>query len=133
MIQTSLIFILWCLYSILEGWREAIFFHRVEVDKVGGTLLHKWWTVQRALVLGIILATNLEWWVVALPLVFPFFHDGMYYKTRWKYNKLIYDRKWWAQSTTSTAFLTKLQTPVVRTIMAIVGLIILIVFLWMKK
>ena len=122
------IFLIWIMYSCLEGWREGVFFHKVEVDKLGGKILHSTWTIQRALVLGMILATNLDWWVVALPLVFPFFHDGQYYTTRNRFNRQIYTKKWWAQSTTSTAFLTKFETPIVRSILAIIGLLTLI--LW---
>lgn len=128
MVQEIIIFSLWISYAILEGWREGVFFHKVEVDKLGGKILHNTWTIQRALVLGMILATNLDWWVIALPLVFPFFHDGEYYRTRHALNYGIYPKKWWAQSTTSTAFLTKFQTPVVRSILAIIGLLTLI--LW---
>ena len=123
------IFILWISYAILEGHREGIFFHKVEVDKVGGKILHTTWTIQRALVLGMILATNLNWWVVALPFVFPFFHDGEYYRTRHTLNYGVYPKKWWAQSTTSTAFLTKFETPVVRTILFVIGVGILITYL----
>lgn len=129
MVKVISIFILWCCYGMLEGWREAIFFHRVEVDKTAGKLLHSWWTVQRALVLGIIVITNFQWWVISLPLVFIWFHDGQYYTTRNKYNKQIYNKKWFAQSTTSTAFLTKFETPVVRTILFVIGVGILITYL----
>lgn len=129
MVKVISIFILWCFWAMFEGWREAIFFHRVEVDKTAGKLLHSWWTVQRVLVLGIILITNFQWWVISLPLVFSWYHDGQYYTTRNKYNKQIYTNKWFAQSSTSTAWSTKFLTPVIRTIMFITGVGVLIIYL----
>ena len=122
-----IIFVLWCAYCCYEGWREGLFFHKVEVDKEGGKILHANWTIQRALVLGMILITNLHWWVISLPFVFSMLHNGSYYTTRNKYNRQIYTKKWFAQSTSSTAWSTKFFTPVVRTICAIIGIGLLII------
>ena len=126
------IFILWCLYTMFEGWREGILFHKTEFDKPAGRILHINFTIQRALVLGIILIGNFEWWVISLPLVFVFFHDGQYYTTRNKYNRQIYTNKWFAQSSTSTAWSTKFLTPTFRTIMFIAGIGVLVVYLLQK-
>jgi hypothetical protein len=122
------LFILWCFYAILEGWREGDYFHRVEVTKERGRLLHIGWTFQRFIVLCIIALTSFNWWLLALPLVFPFLHDGEYYTTRNYFNRLIYTKKYFAHSTTSTAITTKIFTPVVRTILF--GLGILTIILW---
>ena len=54
--------------------------------------------------------------------IFPFFHDGMYYLRRNKLNRANYPKKWFAQSVTSTAKLTKFFTPIVRTVFAILGI-----------
>lgn len=57
---------------------------------------------------------------------FPFFHDGMYC---YSYNKIdgkTYPKKWFDHSETSKAFLTKYMTPTVRTILAFVSILCLI-------
>lgn len=123
-----ILFILWCGYTIFEGWREGDYFHRVEVTKERGRLLHTEWTMQRSIVFTIIAFNSFNWWLIALPLVFPFLHDGKYYSTRNYFNRQLYTKKWFAQSTTSTAITTKIFTPVVRTILF--GLGILIIILW---
>lgn len=127
------IFILWCLYSIMEGYREAQYYDslwkgysKIYIEPVN---LHTAYTLQRILVLGIICFTDFNWWLISLPLVFSFLHDGSYYFTRNKLNRSIYKKGWFAQSTTSTAWSTKFLTPVIRTIMFITGVGILIIYL----
>lgn len=123
-----ILFIIWCLYSLFEGWREGEYFHRVEVTKDQGLKLHIGWTLQRFLVLIIIILSSLNWWLISLILVFPFLHDGEYYSTRNDYNKQLYHKRFFAQSTTSTAITTRLFTPVVRTILFVLGITTII--LW---
>tara|TARA_R110000803_G_scaffold199045_1_gene262945 strand:- start:670 stop:930 length:261 start_codon:yes stop_codon:yes gene_type:complete len=59
--------------------------------------------------------------------IFSFFHNGMMYKTRNDLNKRNYPKGWWDQSTNSTAWSTKLMTPLYRSIQLVIGLIIYII------
>lgn len=120
------VFILWCMYACLEGAREAYLFHNITVNKRVGIHLHFQFTIQRLVVLVLIFLIYPSYWLISLPLVFPFFHNGIYYTERNHFDKSIYHKKWFAQSTTSTALTTKIFTPVVRTILAIAGTVILI-------
>jgi len=116
--------IFWILYALFEGWREGNYWH-IKNDRLSlyNFKEHTLWTMQRALVL--IAICQMDWLQYLLcALVFPFIHDGMYYHRRWQLNYRIYSKKWFAQSTTSTAFSTKFFTPVVRTGCFIVGIIL---------
>ena len=64
--------------------------------------------------------------IICYIFMFPFFHDGAYYTERNRLNPDIYKKKWFAQSNTSTAKLTKYFTPIVRTVFAIIGIAALI-------
>lgn len=69
-------------------------------------------------------------WKIALCLgaMFPFLHDGMYYVWRNRIQPGLYPKKWFDQSTTSTALSTKYMTPAVRSgifLLAIISLIFL--------
>lgn len=59
--------------------------------------------------------------VLAYCAMFPFIHDGGYYSMREKLKPGTYPKKFFAQSKTSTAFLTKYMTPVVRTILFVLA------------
>lgn len=120
------VFILWCMYACLEGAREGFMFHNINVDNKLGRILHTEFAVQRLTILVIVISLSFDWWVISLPLVFSFFHNGSYYTVRNYLNKDIYKERWFAQSATSTAITTKIFTPVVRTILAIAGTAILI-------
>lgn len=133
-------FLLWIVFAILEGRREAYYFS-MKVKAVVSTSIqsivgneHILFTIQRSVVLLILFLCTLSYgWicstctVMACIFAFPFLHDGEYYETR---NLLdgIYPLKWWDQSTTSTALSDKLHlfSPVSRTILfgISVGLII---------
>lgn len=122
-------YLLWVLFSILEGRREAFYFSykmkaSITLQKGLKTDEHVMFTIQRALVFALaatacysnLLNTSLI--LFSLMLSFPFFHDGMYYFTR---NRLdgIYSKKWFDQSTTSTAKSDKFNffNPISRTIL----------------
>lgn len=94
--------ILWVAYSLMEGAREARYFDaNPKLPKIN---IYIFFIVQRLVVLGIIiLATN---WLLAVPLIlmFPFFHDGMYYLMRNELNNSVYPKRFWDNpSRTSTA------------------------------
>lgn len=135
---------IWIIYSILEGWREAPFWHHriksldyiyfKDVDR------HPLFSAQRGIVLitlflltyyidGVWVALFLS---VMNMLIFSFFHNGMMYTIRHQMSKIvspedetkwIYNKKWFAQSTTSTSWMTKLMGPISRTIQAGVGIV----------
>lgn len=134
---------LWILYAILEGKREANFWHHrikssdykdfKDIDR------HPIFTIQRGLVLLILalssyLILNDIWLTGYLfimnSLIFSFWHNGSMYLERYKMSKIsnphyskgwVYKKGWWSQSTTSTAWTTKLMGPVSRTIQLIIG------------
>lgn len=66
-------------------------------------------------------------WDVALcyAVIFPFFHDGQYYRWRDKIVPGTYKKRWFDQSTTSTARSTKFMTPSVRIMLAVSALVTL--------
>ena len=118
---------LWVLYATWEGLREAGYWH---IKGVRITLLpfheHIEWSIQRSVVLAMAFFTS-DWvTVVCFMFMFPFFHDGAYYARRHYYNPKIYPKRFWDQSTTSTAVLTKFFTPLVRTLCAVAGISIYI-------
>lgn len=137
--------LIWIAYAIIEGKREAIFWHHrikssdyplfKDIDR------HPLFATQRALVLGLLFIAsfyilNNLWLSIYLmfmnTLIFSFFHNGMMYLERKNMSKIaspinsynwIYERGWWDQSTTSTAISTKLMTPISRTIQMIIGIL----------
>lgn len=126
-------FLLWCVYCVLEGRREAYYYNSLwkglSSIYIIPANLHPLFTIQRSIILGVICLINFDWWLISLPLVFSFFHNGMYYLTRHELNYRIYPKGWWDMSTTSTAFTTKLFTPVIRTTLFIVGIGVLVTYL----
>jgi len=135
---TALIYLLWILYAIYEGKREALYFSfkmKAAVNLKQGlkTDEHITFSIQRSLVVGFALIACFHDWLnlsimfFALAACFPFFHDGMYYVTRQKLDRL-YKKGWFDQSTTSVAKSDKLKLfyPVQRTVLAVVSLGIVI-------
>lgn len=103
--------ILWVAYALLEGNREG-YFYGYSISYAPKKNLHGLFTLQRSIVL-IFIGTCLflsHYYLLrdlsilfGLSLIFPFFHDGIYYITRHKINPLIYPEGWLSESTTSTA------------------------------
>lgn len=137
--------VLWIMYSVIEGKREAIFWHH-RIKSSDYTLFknidrHPLFTIQRGLMLmSLALASYyildnillVGYLFIMNVLIFSFFHNGSMYLERYKMsvvanidepNRWVYEKGWWAQSTTSTAFSTKFMTPLSRTIQAIIGII----------
>ena len=63
--------------------------------------------------------------IILGPLAFSFLHNGMYYWSRNALDERIYTKKWFDQSSTSTAKSTNFFTPQIRTIFFIISLIAL--------
>lgn len=136
---------IWIGYAILEGKREANFWHHriksSEYEYFKDIDRHPLFAFQRLLVLVIMMIATVSildniWLTLYLflmnCLVFSFFHNGMMYLERHEMtihahpideSKWIYRKGWWDQSTTSTAWSTKLMTPISRTIQAIIGIL----------
>ena|ERR1035437_8160780 len=115
-------FIIWILFSLASGPIEAIYF----IKRTNTFNPHILFTIIRIIVLGLIYLFSGSWIVVLYPLVFTFLHDGMYYVTRDRLDHS-YPLGWWSQSTTSTSILDRLQltTPIIRTILFVIGLVLI--------
>ena len=124
-----IIFLVWVLYSIMEGIRDGLFYHYKNHNIKRLFNEHIIFTIQRGIVsiFLILLSKNL---LLIIPFIlgFSFIHNGSYYTMRNILNKEIYKRKWFDQSTTSTSFWTKYMNPYVRIILFIisVGLLFII-------
>lgn len=125
-------YILWMLFSIYEGKREAFYFSykiKVPISQVKKIDEHVMFTIQRSFVASLICilcfndVLNCILLLLSLAGCFPFLHDGSYYWTRKKLDG-IYPKGWFDQSTTSTAKSDKLHLfdPIPRTILFVVSL-----------
>ena len=130
--------LLWFLYSLVEGKREAQYFSLKvkatinEKKLMWGRDEHNLFTLQRGTVVAMIaflmLACGINIldcviFVICMCATFPFIHDGEYYITRGKLDG-IYPKGWFDQSTTSTAKADKFNifNPVSRTIFFGIGI-----------
>ncbi len=131
------IFFGWACYALLEGWREAYYFHfKGQVNGTKDEGEHTLFFIQRAFVallcLGmyyILEASYLQiglFWA-AYALSFPFLHDGSYYAGRNKIDNSVYPLKFRDHSSTSTAILTKFFPWPVRLITFIISVALLVV------
>lgn len=112
------------IFATLSGYLEAYFW--VSRPRVGQTSSHMMLSLLRATVLFPILWYNGFWAFASCVLIFPFFHDGMYYRTRNKISSNIYPKGWWDTSYTTGAMIS--FNTFERTIFAVVGLLTIIAF-----
>lgn len=126
-------FLIWCLYSIIEGIRDSIFYHQYNHTFERVLNEHIVFVVQRLIVsLILCLMSQNIWLLIPFILSFSFIHNGSYYTSRHYLNKKsynydnLYKKKWFSQSTTSTAVFTKYMTPLVRTILFLISITLLI-------
>jgi len=122
----SIVYLLWILFAIYEGKREAFYFScKIKAPQQQAYKIdeHVMFTIQRTFIASMaILACRVDWLnsvlvLFSFGLCFPFFHDGMYYLTRHKLDG-IYVKGWFDQSTTSSAKSDKLHLfdPIPRTL-----------------
>lgn len=130
-IKLSLLLV-WILYSLFEGIREAYFWHyKATTKSLVKIELHPLFYMQRIIVFFILLMYIKFVWLpfilygLSLALIQPFFHNGMYYSLRNKIDNT-YPKGWSDQSTTSTAVMTKFLTYRNRIILLVLGLTCLI-------
>lgn len=117
---------IWACYAWLSAKFEAYYYNYASKDPHEKPNLHKLFTIIRFVVITPIWILTSWKALICYIALFPFFHDGSYYTTREQIFKGTYPKKWFAQSTTSTALSTKYFTPVVRTILAIISIIFII-------
>lgn len=117
---------IWIAFILLSSIFEAFYFtHEVRSGFADNFNEHPLFVCIRACVL--IPLWILTSWKIMLcyAFMFSFFHDGQYYRWRDRIVYGTYKKRWWDQSTTSTAMSTKFMTPAVRTILAVISLTVL--------
>lgn len=135
MIKLTLVYLLWVLYCIYEGKREAYYYsfkikaliNTQQSSKI--TDEHTVFTIQRSFVVFMIIFSFFSNYydssilLLSLALTFPFLHDGAYYVARHNLDG-IYNHGWFSQSATSTAVSDKLNlfNPIPRTIYFVLGI-----------
>jgi hypothetical protein len=125
--MTYLYLSLFTFNSLLEGVREGYYWHFKPKDPFVKTNEHALFSLQR-LILWSTMLFVVNWVsVLAIICMFPFLHDGAYYTTRNYLDKTVYPKRFFDESTTSTAKLTRVFTPVVRVLCALAGIIMLII------
>jgi len=108
MIALILYTIVWILYSIVEGVREAYYFDNF--PRPTKFNIHIIFMLQRILVL--MYAVDVFHWTIGIVYAcfFPFFHDGAYYFTRHMLNKGVYAKGFWDQPSKSSTALMDFPT-----------------------
>ena len=108
-LSVVLVFFVWCAYSYIEGVREAYYYHSAIVSGDSSKYnVHMLYTQQRVIVIALIfvvLGVSFTSVVacVSFTHIFPLIHDGAYYCKRNDLNTMIYNKRWKADSSTSTA------------------------------
>lgn len=120
----------WILCSLLEGCRDSFFYHyRMNSTKPDKYNIHWLFTLERGILLSAICFINSIYFSTvntiiftsSLILIFSFFHNGMYFTVRHLLDKTLYPKKWFDNSTSSTATIE--LSAVARAIMMAIGLI----------
>ena len=144
------IFVMWCVYSLLEGTREGDYVHLLNLSSVkfGTYKEHSIWSCQRFSVYYIVLhccwfilmTTEHPIWstiltVTCFPLSFIFFHDGEFYRRMHQLDKTLYSKGFCDFSTTSTSWFdrNKLTIWPLRLTYFIAALIEIIILLILNK
>lgn len=134
-----LILLAWILFSALEGIREAYYFSvKSEGTKFKSFDEHPMFAAQRLLVISIFSVSCASGWLswlafcVSFSLIFPMIHDGIYYETRRRLDK-IYKRGFLDHSKTSTAVMTRFLIFPVRLIMFITGTVLFLISLYVIR
>lgn len=106
-----LVFLLWLGFSAIEGVREAYyFFSLVNTKNIISKNLHPVFALQRGIIIAAVLLFSPDicngfLMAVILSLIFPFFHDGMYYYIRNKLDFRTYPKRWRDRSLSSNAII----------------------------
>lgn len=120
----------WILCSCLEGCRDAFFyFYKMYSTKSDKHNMHWLFTLERAIILSAACYINSLYFTTlntivfttSLIFMFSFFHNGTYYSVRHWLDKMLYPKRWFDSSTTSTSRIELGVIP--RTVMMIIGAI----------
>jgi hypothetical protein len=132
----SLVILMWVIYSSLFGYCDAWYWYGANTAKytVKGFLfkdLHPHYFWMRSIVGGVFAfsicgGSIMDWFLITtcFGLLFPFFHNGFFYKTRHEIDNTKYPLGFRDMSTTSIAKVN--FTFSIRTIMLVIGLLGLI-------
>lgn len=133
-----ILFVIWILFSYLEGKRDASFFHaNVSSPNPVAENLHWLFTFTRTIVLGLIT------WIIfskysisvtiiyafSLSMIFSWIHNGVYYHIRHKLDSNSYPKGFYDTSTTSTSIIELDYS--IRTLLALIGVMGIILTLFM--
>ena len=134
--------VLFILYSLCEGIREAFYFHYKMETTTSVNIMdeHGLFAVQRGIMLVALSIISILYvddykflygigTFLTCSLAFSFFHNGIYYTVRNNLNENLYEDKWLDQSYTTTAKFSFNFT--VRIIMFICSLIITSLFIFL--
>jgi hypothetical protein len=114
------------LFGGLQGIKEGIMYHLKDVEVNVGYNEHIVFVIERGIVFLLLYLFTGPVVTAASVLAFPFMHDGAYYTTRHRLNPNIYPNGWLDQSTTSTAWTTKVFTPWTRTLLQVISALIML-------
>lgn len=132
MIMLTIANLIWILYSVFEGVREGFYWkYKSTNNKESQFEVYPIFSMQRSLVLlliGVLLFPSIGWFsvisVLSMLLMFSFFHNGTYYKTKNKLDNGLYELGWMDHSPTTKTKITKLMTYRNRTILMIIGVLL---------
>ena len=112
-IKLSLL-ILWMSTALLEGTRDGFFYYaRNTSANPDNKNIHWIFALERLVIISLIgwihilsySILNTGVFVISLILIFSWFHNGIYYKTRNYLDKNVYPKGWFDSSTTSESML----------------------------
>ncbi|PCI28126.1 hypothetical protein COB55_04420 [Candidatus Wolfebacteria bacterium] len=120
-------FLVWCVFSIVEGIRDGIFYFHYNHKFPRTFNEHIIFIIERSLMAGVLIYVTNWWFIIPMVLSFSFIHNGVYYTTRNHLDNNLYEKKFWDQSETSTSIFTDIMTPLVRTVLFLLSLVSLLI------
>lgn len=94
-----MLIIAWIIYSIIDGFIQGCYYHAKMTSASADTWnLHSYYATQRLAVLSLIIIQDPSVYSIVLAMalltIYPFFHDGQYYKTRNDLRPGLYSLRW---------------------------------------
>jgi len=125
-------FVYWIFISASFGFIEAIMFHVADYNKLKKfnkqyNDIHVFFTLQRIMIYIAMFTSFRHMVLLAIPcmMVFPFFHDGVYYMMRNKLLPIIYERGFFDSPSISNTAKTSMPF-YQRALVAIIGVMIFV-------
>lgn len=129
-VSSIVILLVWCVYAMLEGMREAYYYDAAMRSEKKYPDIHWIYATQRGLFLFIVAITmGSLTFPISLAFIFSYIHNGSYYCQRNDIDVRIYPRRFKDDSTTSTAFFELNYKT--RTIMFYIGILFFIAYLFL--